>query len=59
VLGPVLAATARLVLVACAGWVLAMAGAPLWAMFALVAVAMTAYGLLTAAAIYWSSWQRS
>jgi Na+-driven multidrug efflux pump len=59
VLGPVLAATARLILVVCAGWLLAMAGAPLWAMFALVAVAMTAYGLLTAAAIYWSSWQRS
>jgi Na+-driven multidrug efflux pump len=59
VLGPVLAATARLVIVAGAGWWLAIAGAPLWAMFALVAVAMTAYGLLTAAAIYWSSWQRS
>ena len=58
VLGPVLAATARLILVAVAGWLLARAGAPLWAMFALVAVAMVAYGILTAAAIYLTSWRR-
>jgi Na+-driven multidrug efflux pump len=58
VLGPVLAATARFALVACAGWWLARAGAPLWTMFALVAAAMAAYGILTAAAIYFTSWRR-
>lgn len=59
ILGPVLAATARLVLVACAGWWLAHAAAPLWTMFALVAIAMATYGILTAAVVYWSRWTKN
>ncbi len=56
ILGPVLAATVRLVLVAGAGAWLAAAGAPAWAMFALVAVGMLVYGLATAVAVHRSRW---
>ncbi len=56
VLGPVLTATMRLLLVIGVGWLLARGGAPLWTLFALVAAAMTTYGLLTAAVIYLTPW---
>jgi putative MATE family efflux protein len=56
VLGPVLAATVRLVLVAVGGWLLGMTAAPLWTLFALVAVSMLAYGLATVAAVRLTSW---
>jgi putative MATE family efflux protein len=56
VLGPVLAGTLRLVLVAVGGWLLAIFAAPQWSLFALVGAAMVAYGLAAAAAIYWTAW---
>jgi Na+-driven multidrug efflux pump len=59
ILGPVLAATVRLVLVIGVGWWLTTAGAPLWSLFALVAAAMVAYGVLTAAVVYLTPWRRT
>ena len=56
VLGPVLAATVRLAVIAGGGWLLAASGAPLWTLFALVALSMVAYGLATAAAVYVTPW---
>jgi putative MATE family efflux protein len=56
VLGPVLAATARLAFVAVVGTVLVSAGAPVWTLFALVGAAMTVYGLVTAGAVYFTEW---
>src|ERR1700676_2563498 len=46
--GPVLAYTARLLMVALGGWWLASIGAPAWALFALVGAAMIVLGLGTA-----------
>jgi len=54
--GPVLAATARLLLVAIGGTALAAAGAPASALFALVGAAMVVYGLGTAGAIWLTRW---
>ncbi len=59
VLGPVLAGTLRLVLVAVLGWVLAGRGAGPAAYFALVAGAMVAYGLATALAVKLTPWARA
>jgi putative MATE family efflux protein len=56
VLGPVLAATLRLALVAGAGAWLAMRGAPAWQLFALVAAGMATYGVATAAAVRLVRW---
>jgi putative MATE family efflux protein len=56
VLGPVLAASARLAFVAVVGAVLVAAKAPVWALFALVGTAMTLYGLVTAGAVYFTEW---
>jgi Na+-driven multidrug efflux pump len=56
VLGPVLAATLRLAVVAGAGAWLAARGAPAWQYFALVAVAMLVYGAATAAAVLLTRW---
>lgn len=56
VLGPVLAATLRLAVVALAGWWLAARGAPAWQYFALVAAAMVVYGLSTALSIRLTRW---
>jgi putative MATE family efflux protein len=56
VLGPVLAATLRLILIAGGGWWLAASGAPVWSLFALVGSAMVVYGLTTAAAVYGTAW---
>ena len=56
VLGPVLASTARLLIVGCGGWWLAMLQAPSWMLFALVGVAMAVFGLGTAASVRFSRW---
>jgi Na+-driven multidrug efflux pump len=57
VLGPVLAATLRLAVVALAGAWLGAQGAPPWQYFALVAVAMVVYGAGTAAAVRLTRWE--
>lgn len=54
--GPVLASTLRLTIVAVGGWWLASSDAPAWTLFALVGVAMTAFGLSTAAAVGMTRW---
>jgi putative MATE family efflux protein len=56
VLGPVLASTLRLILVAGAGVWLASRDAQAWQFFVLVGAGMVAYGLSTAAAIWLTSW---
>jgi hypothetical protein len=56
VLGPVLAATVRLAVIAIGGWFLSASAAPVWTLFALVALSMLAYGLTTAAAVYITPW---
>ena len=56
--GPVLAGTARLLLVAIGGWWLVSIAAPAWTLFALVAAAMTVFGLGTAASVYFSRWSK-
>jgi Na+-driven multidrug efflux pump len=58
VFGPVLAGTARLVVIAIGGWWLASTGQPAWTMFALVGLAMVVYGLATVAAIRGTRWGR-
>ncbi len=55
-LGPVLAGTLRLLLVAVGGWGLVQAAAPVWAMFALIGAAMLLYGLTTALTVYYVRW---
>ena len=56
VLGPVLASTLRLIIVGGVGaWLLAH-GAPAWYYFVLVGAAMVAYGISTAAAIWFTPW---
>jgi putative MATE family efflux protein len=59
VLGPVLAATVRLTVIAVGGWFLTQSAQPVWTLFALVAASMLAYGLTTAAAVYATSWGSS
>ncbi len=58
IVGPVLTATIRLVLVAVGGWWLTQIGAPVWTLFALAGVAMAAYGLATAATVYFTDWSK-
>ena len=57
VLGPVLGATMRLAVIAIGGTLLAQAQAPAWSYFALVSVAMLAYGLFNAAALARTNWR--
>ena len=54
--GPVLAGTARLLLVGIGGWWLASSGAAAWSLFALVGSAMVVYGLGTALAVRLTRW---
>ena len=54
--GPVMAGTARLLLVGGGGWWLASMGAPAWTLFALVGAAMVVYGLGTALSIRLTRW---
>ena len=56
VLGPVLASTLRLVLIAVGGWLLVHHEAPMAWLFALVGGAMAAYGLVTAWAVNRTRW---
>ncbi len=56
--GPVLAGTLRLLLVALGGWLLAEVQASAWTIFALVALAMAAYGLATAGVVRLTPWGR-
>jgi Na+-driven multidrug efflux pump len=56
ILGPVIAATVRLALVAGVGYVLSERGAEPWQLFALVAAGMVVYGLSTALAVRLSKW---
>ncbi len=55
--GPVLAGTLRLAVVAIGGWALAAAQAPAWTVFALVALAMAAYGVASAVAVRCTPWE--
>jgi len=55
-LGPVLAGTLRLVVVAIGGYFLSTYQAPPWTVFALVSAGMAAYGLSTAVAVYSTPW---
>ena len=54
--GPVMAGTARLLIVGGGGWWLASTGAPAWTLFALVGAAMVVYGLGTALSIRLTRW---
>jgi len=56
VLRPVLAQTARLGVVLAGGATVVALGAPLWAMFAVIALAMVVYGGATALAVARSRW---
>ena len=56
VLPPVLAGTVRLLVVVLGGLWLAAISAPVWALFAVVGTAMTAFGLSVAAAVYLTPW---
>lgn len=56
ILGPVLAATVRLVVVAGGGWWLARAHQPPWTIFALIGLSMFAYGAATALAVFLTRW---
>ena len=55
-IGPVLAGTLRLVVVALGGWLLAEAQAPAWAIFALAGGAMVVYGLAMAGVVHVARW---
>lgn len=57
VLGPVMASTARLVIIAIAGWGVMSTGAPLWGLFAVAGIGTTAYGLLAAVMVYRTRWK--
>jgi putative MATE family efflux protein len=54
--GPVLASTARLLIVGLGGWWLAAANAPAWTLFALVGAAMAVFGISTAACVGLTRW---
>jgi putative MATE family efflux protein len=56
VIGPVLAGTVRLLMVAVGGLWLTAGGAPVWALFALVGAAMAVFGLSVGAAVYLTPW---
>lgn len=59
VLGPVLGGTLRLAVIVAGGTLLAVGQAPPWSYFALVALAMLAYGLFTAVAVWRADWRQS
>jgi len=54
--GPVLAGTLRLLVVALGGWLLAQAQTPPWTIFALAGLAMAAYGLAMAWVVHIARW---
>jgi putative MATE family efflux protein len=56
ILGPVLAGTARLLVVLIGGFWLVNAGAPAWMLFALVGIAMAVYGVASAFSLWIVDW---
>jgi Na+-driven multidrug efflux pump len=56
-IGPVLAGTLRLVIVAAGGALLAYLHAPVWAIFALVGAGMAAYGLSSLLIVRYTPWK--
>ena len=56
VLGPVLAQTARLVMICVGGWWLISIGAPAMSFFILTALSMVVLGVLSAASVAWTRW---
>ena len=58
-MGPVLAGTLRLVLVTVGGFMLVAQGAPVQDMFALIGLAMLAYGVATGLGVYLVSWKEA
>jgi putative MATE family efflux protein len=56
IMGPLLAGTARLVVIAVGGWLLIRNDAPSWALFALVALGMVVMGVMTAAFVAMTPW---
>ncbi len=58
VIGPVLAGTARLVVIALGGWALVATDQQPWAMFALVGFAMVIYGAGSVLALWVTPWGR-
>jgi putative MATE family efflux protein len=54
--GPVLAGTARLLIVAIGGWYLASSGAPAWTLFALVCGAMVVFGVSSVLFVRFTRW---
>ena len=54
--GPVLAGTVRLLVVALGGWFLAQAQAEPWTIFALAGAGMAVYGVAMAAIVYFTPW---
>lgn len=59
VLGPILAGTARLVVVAIGGWYLISTDAPAWGLFVVVALGMLAYGGGTALSVLLTPWRKA
>lgn len=55
-LGPVLAGTVRLLVVAGGAWILAALAAPTWTVYALVGAGMAVFGLGTAVAVHLADW---
>ena len=51
-----MAGTVRLLIVAAGGAVLAWAQTPPWTIFALISLAMAAYGVAMVLAVRWTSW---
>jgi putative MATE family efflux protein len=58
-LKPVLAGTARLVLVVAGGMLVMQFGGPLWALFAVIALGLSVLGGLTAYSVYKARWSRA
>lgn len=53
---PVMAGSLRLLVIVLGGWWLTASQSPVWTVFALVGVALAAYGIATALSIYFTSW---
>lgn len=56
ILGPLLAGTARMAVIAVGGWLLVTSNAPPWTLFALVAVGMVVMGVTTAGFVALTPW---
>jgi ABC-type uncharacterized transport system permease subunit len=56
ILGPVLAQSVRLLVIIAGGWWIAATDQPAPTLFALIGLAMVAYGLATVAAVYLTRW---